>query len=99
VTDDREIVLGFDTLADVHPDFIRATFPDLFAAAESRGRSAGYAEAVAKLRNEDQLGPFVVAWRERERNQRPIKGYAPSNIVLADYLEASSPSTEEPNHG
>lgn len=54
------------------------------AAAEARG----YTKAIAALRDEAVLGPFVIAYRERERDRRPIKGYTPSNIVLAEYLES-----------
>lgn len=64
-------------------------------AAEQRG----YRRAIADLRDEEALKPFVIAYREREREAWPIRGYTPSNLVLAEYLEsrASIPSESRSN--
>ena len=58
---------------------IAEMFPDMIAAAESRG----YAKAIAKLR----------------ARAVDIAAYDDAYMHAADYLEASSPSTEEPHHG
>jgi hypothetical protein len=58
---------------------------------ESRGRAAGWREAIEALRNWDALGPFVAEYRAAERERRPLTGYDSSNIVLAAFLESLAP--------
>lgn len=65
---------------------------DPIAAAESRG----YAKAIAKLRDEDAFWSFM---ESHPLGEDMVEVANNPGRVCADFLEASSPSTEEPNHG
>lgn len=62
---------------------VHAMARDLFPAAIAAAESRGYAKAIAKLR----------------ARAVDIAAYDDAYMHAADYLEASSPTTEEPNHG
>ncbi len=65
------------------------------AAAESRGRAAGYAEAVQRLRDDDRYSHW---WSQLGPEHPEHRYWDYGRKQLADYLETVERLAEEPSH-
>lgn len=75
---------------------MRRVHREVVAAAESQGRTAGYAEAVRALRNDHEFWTFMEGHRHGEDMVEVANN---PNGIAAEYLEASAAIPEESTDG